>query len=244
VTDTTHVVLAATAGDSVTRPLLFAPPFIISVDSTTQVTMNVPALATTSTGTASIGCSHQGYPLFDQGGRGYFAAANAGDWPNQASYTDANYQKLMGDYTWANTWRGTPGGSWSNPPASSADRASTAGYLQPNREFYNPVAYAIWTTPATPLTEGTAIGTLANIPTDCTTGVGYWAVDDGPTLSVSYVYPNGGSTFTKGRLYKCTSTDMWEIYYTPLGEHSLAGGAPEPPAASGEVRVPRSFRVN
>jgi len=69
-------------------------------------------------------------------------------------------------------------------------------------------------------TTGIGRGVLASIPATCTTGVGYWATDQG----------NWNQSGDDGVLYKCTSTDTWEVYYTPYAyPHPLRGeGEPEP----------------
>jgi hypothetical protein len=229
------------------RVLVFGDPFVVSVDSATQVTMSVPALSTGTGGTMTIGCSHQGYPLMDQGGRGAFASANVGNWPNSASYTDANFEQLLPDVTFGNNWRGTPGGSWTNPPASFADKASSAGYFQPNRDFYNPVDYAVEPASAFDGSAGAGIGPIANRPASCVTGVYFWAVDEGNwnAGSFTYTYPNGGTTRTQGVLYRCETgdgaggnPDTWVLDYTPYCyPHQLITGAPCP--SSGTSRRSR-----
>ena len=73
-------------------------------------------------------------------------------------------------------------------------------YIKPNRDYYNEVT-------SFDGTSGTGYGTLANRPTTCTTGVGYWATDQGEWNS-----KNPGAD---GQLHKCTSTNTWELYYTP-----------------------------
>ena len=54
---------------------------------------------------------------------------------------------------------------------------------------------------------GIGRGTLASRPATCTTGVGYWATDQGEWKS-----KNPGPD---GQFYKCTSTNTWTLYYTP-----------------------------
>jgi hypothetical protein len=72
-------------------------------------------------------------------------------------------------------------------------------HIQENREFYN-------YTETFDGTSGVGIGTLANRPSTCTPGVGYWATDAG-------TWNQNGED---GILYKCTSPNNWEIYYEPL----------------------------
>jgi hypothetical protein len=79
---------------------------------------------------------------------------------------------------------------------------------------------------------GTGRGTLAARPATCTTGVGYWATDQG----------NWNTLGTSGRLYKCTATNTWNVYYTPLPyPHPLRGGSvpgdTDPPSPPGNLRL-------
>jgi hypothetical protein len=62
---------------------------------------------------------------------------------------------------------------------------------------------------------GTGQGSVANRPTTCTTGVAYWVTDEGS-------WDTTKSANTSGRLYKCTSTNTWTLFYTPFTyPHSL-----------------------
>jgi hypothetical protein len=72
-------------------------------------------------------------------------------------------------------------------------------HIQENREFYN-------YTETFDGTSGVGIGTLANRPPTCTPGVAYWATDVG-------TWNQNGED---GILFKCTSTNTWEIYYEPF----------------------------
>jgi hypothetical protein len=51
------------------------------------------------------------------------------------------------------------------------------------------------------------VGTIGARPKTCTTGVMYWATDEGEWWAA-----NAGAD---GRMYKCTATDMWTLFYTP-----------------------------
>jgi parallel beta-helix repeat protein len=73
-------------------------------------------------------------------------------------------------------------------------------------------------------TSGIGVGVLASRPSTCTTGVGYWATDQG----------SWNQEGDDGVLYKCTSTDTWEVYYTPYTyPHPLRDEAGTTPSASG-----------
>jgi hypothetical protein len=60
-------------------------------------------------------------------------------------------------------------------------------------------------------TAGVGVGVIASRPATCTTGVLYWATDEG---SWRTEVPITGYT-GQGRAYKCTATNTWSLYYTP-----------------------------
>jgi len=67
-------------------------------------------------------------------------------------------------------------------------------------------------------TAGIGVGVIGSIPGTCTTGVAYWATDEGEWDSTNGATPDG-------RLYKCTATDTWTLNYTPYTyPHPLASG--------------------
>jgi hypothetical protein len=71
-------------------------------------------------------------------------------------------------------------------------------------------------------TSGIGEGTLAQRPSTCTTGVAYWATDQGNW--------NTTTPGPDGQLYKCMSTNNWQLFYTPLQyPHPLISGATNPP---------------
>lgn len=75
-------------------------------------------------------------------------------------------------------------------------------------------------------TSGVAEGSLASRPSTCTTGVAYWATDQGSWNTKLAVN-------TSGQLYVCTSTNTWSLYYIPYTyPHPLQGssGATQPVA--------------
>ena len=80
-------------------------------------------------------------------------------------------------------------------------------------------------------TSGTGHGTLANRPTSCTAGVGYWATDQGSWNQSSNRYAGG---YSQGEFYKCTATNSWTLAYEPYTyPHPLVTGSsavgPNPP---------------
>jgi hypothetical protein len=87
---------------------------------------------------------------------------------------------------------------------------------------------------------GMGEGTLANRPTTCTTGVGYWATDQGSwNQSGLACSSNGAGTGQgcQGELFTCTSANTWTPAYTPYTyPHPLVSGtsstatAPPPPS--------------
>jgi len=95
-----------------------------------------------------------------------------------------------------------------------------------NREWYaESLTQAAQTSPTSPFngTSGMGHGTLANCPTTCTTGVGYWATDQGN-------WNQSGDGFGQGELFVCTAPNTWTLYYIPyVYPHPLVSGAPPPP---------------
>lgn len=164
-------------------------------------------------GTFNGTSTSDGYPCLDMPGRG------AGDllvglhpnkvnnttgtirWPNQA------HEPI---YMWNNT--GTFASGW----GGSALNNNTGGRAAANRDYYAQ-ASGIQTNATTPFngTSGTGWGTLANRPTTCTTGVAYWATDQGD-WNTSASNPYGvNQSGNSGVLYVATATDTWSLYYEP-----------------------------
>lgn len=221
VTNGTTIVLDKSATASTTAVLLMADPFIVSITNSTTAVMNVPATASQSGRTLSIGYTNQGYPLLDQPGRGYFASANAGNWPNASSYSELNYQALMPIYLAANVWNG------GEPPATAVYFPSTTGYMKTNREWYDQLPAGRFNG-----TVGTGYGTLSQRPATCTTGVGYWATDQG----------SWNASGADGVLYKCTARNTWTLYYTPYSyPHPLTGLSSNPPTT--KLTAPKNLRI-
>jgi hypothetical protein len=102
---------------------------------------------------------------------------------------------------------------WNNSGRAPNIANVTSGYsaVAINRDFYTDDSAgspAALTTPGTTLATGVKFGTLANRPTSCTTGVGYYATDQGS-------WNTSGGAFGQGQFYKCTSTNTWTLTYTP-----------------------------
>jgi hypothetical protein len=124
-------------------------------------------------------------------------------------------------YIWSNTINGG---------AVSYASSSTLRVIR-SRDFYvenpNQVAQSSLTAPFDGTnTLGIGHGTLGNRATNCTTGVGYWATDQGSW--------NQSGSGGQGQLYICTATNTWTLYYTPYTyPHPLIGGnapgTPNPP---------------
>lgn len=83
----------------------------------------------------------------------------------------------------------------------------------PNNLFNNN-DYYLWCNPSSPTgcttyngTQGVGSGILAARPATCTTGVGYWATDQG-NWNTSGI---GG----QGELFICSATNTWTLSYTP-----------------------------
>lgn len=104
-------------------------------------------------------------------------------------------------------------------------RNSSGDHIKINRDFYRDASGFNGN-------SGVGSGTLANRPSTCTTGVGYWATDQGNW--------NKNGSGGQGVLYKCTSTNKWELYYTPYEyPHPLRNAPPE----SGDLTQPKIINI-
>lgn len=90
--------------------------------------------------------------------------------------------------------------------------SSYAGMIA-NRDWYtdnsngSPAAQTSSSAPFSGAT-GMGFGIVSRRPSTCTTGVGYYATDEG-------AWNTSGNSFGNGRLYVCTATNTWTLYYTP-----------------------------
>lgn len=167
------------------------------------------------------GNTGHGYPCRDQVGRGPETDA-ANDWPTKTT-TAVYSEALFGSYFWSNTLGGSApvyasdgsgNISVSNATNDAMPNNASTYHILPNRDFYNETASFNGTV-------GVGSGTLASRPSTCTTGVAYWATDQGS-------WNNSGSG-GQGQLYKCTATDTWSLYYTPYTyPHPLQATATAP----------------
>ena len=104
------------------------------------------------------------------------------------------------------------------PPCSTSDAQSVVSlvngsspYIVDGRDYQNERS-------GFDGTIGTGVGLKASRPSTCTTGVYYWATDEGEWNSL-----HSGAD---GNLYKCTATDTWTLFYTPYDyPHPLQGAA-------------------
>jgi hypothetical protein len=135
----------------------------------------------------------------------------AGDWQIREEYADSidpttnsQPQHVSDTYYFLNTQNG------SNVNASETQDCCSA--IAANVDYFNYSASFNGT-------SGVGSGTLATRPATCTTGVGYWATDQGSWNTLG----------ADGLFYKCTSTNTWSQYYTPyIYPHPLRGGSTTP----------------
>lgn len=192
---------------------------IASNTSTTVTTVNPVSESTWySTGFAA-GDNYQilrSTVCADQGGRGAGVYVS-GTTPSPSGPLN---QALDPVYEFADTLNGSVNGYFSD---------NDNNRLIANRDFYTDSGSAAQTSASSPFngTTGVGHGTLANRPSSCTTGVAYWATDQG-------TWNTSGNGFGQGVLYKCTSTNTWSVFYTPYTyPHPLTSGgsvlSPAPP---------------
>ncbi len=136
-------------------------------------------------------------------------------------------------YIWFNTFRG------GTPSFGVSGVGSDTARVIRSRDFYvENTNQASQSNSVAPFdgtnTIGVGHGTLTNRPATCTTGVAYWATDQGNW--------NQSGSGEQGQLFVCTATNSWTPYYTPYtyphplvaGGTTGTGGTPDPPTA---VRV-------
>lgn len=142
--------------------------------------------------------SGTGYPCLDQPGRGA-GQLLTGSHPNKLNDSTGTRawpnQALEPIYIWGNV--GSPSTEYSGSYYSNNTSTASGARVQADRDYYAQ-ASGIQTSATSPFngTTGTGWGTIANRPTTCTTGVGYWATDE-------------------NKLYVATATNTWTLYYQP-----------------------------
>jgi hypothetical protein len=141
--------------------------------------------------------SESGYACIDQIGRGKGDLMNQFSPPLPVAWPN---QALEPQYQWDNPYNGTP---YQKIPGTV--------HIVADRDFYEDTA-------SFDGTVGMGVGVIVSRPSTCTPDVAYWATDEGNWWAV-----NPGPD---GRLYKCTATDTWTLFYTPFTyPHPLQGEA-------------------
>jgi hypothetical protein len=158
-----------------------------------------------------------------------------------ASPSSPANEALSPTYVWMNTING------GNPGFGDAAgvNSDTARVIR-NRDYYGEtLGQGAQTSTTSPFNGGTTgtypgigHGTLANRPTTCTTGVAYFATDQGNW--------NTSGSGGQGVLYQCTSPNTWTLAYTPYSyPHPLVAGGvtgggnpPNPPTGLAAVVSP------
>jgi hypothetical protein len=101
-----------------------------------------------------------------------------------------------------------------------------------NEHYYN-YGGTVQSSATTPFSGATGVGVGTKVspnyrPTTCTTGVAYWATDEGEWDSTNGATPDG-------QLYTCTATNTWTLSYTPYTyPHPLTAGDDATPPVPGD----------
>lgn len=136
--------------------------------------------------------------------------------PDMIVPAPSNYNPLVNNtYVFNNTVNGSVSNMVAGSVGNGCGIAENSNYWNGNASFNG--------------TVGVGIGVLASRPSTCTTGVGYWATDQGNW--------NQSGSGGQGVFYKCISTNTWSPYYTPYTyPYPLAaGGGSVPPASISAV---------
>jgi hypothetical protein len=140
-------------------------------------------------------------------------------------------------YEWTDAYQSYPG--YGCGTASTILCLNIAGGLTQNQDWYNNTQTwngTTFTGPAFNGTVGTGSGVLSARPSSCTTGVAYWATDQGSWNTTATPSPVSAAG-TQGELFTCTVTNIWTLYYTPYTyPHPLT-------ASSGTVVPPTGLQA-
>jgi hypothetical protein len=145
--------------------------------------------------------------LYDQKGNPPGTSGEYEDWVTGQDYVYYPAYDMVDDtYIWNNYTDGSP--ETEIFVAGEGGYKDSDWFIQPDRDYWFTTGTA-QTDSSTPFngTTGVGYGIIDYRPSTCTTGVGYWATDEGGW--------NSNQSGADGQLYKCTSTDTWEVYYTP-----------------------------
>jgi hypothetical protein len=150
-----------------------------------------------------------GYPCLDQPTRGR-GDLLAGQFPNAVNTRTGTIswpnQRLEPLYEFLN--QGTVVSGWGGSYLNN----DSNGQLVENRDYYLRTASFTGA-------SGVGVGPIANRPTVCTTGVAYWATDQGEWNSTNGASPDG-------KMYVCTASNTWTARYG--GDPSNTSGVPYP----------------
>jgi len=188
----------------------------------------------------------------DQPARGsgvYYSGgtANCAGYSTGASPCSAANEALDPIYEWADSVGPCTAG-WPNCVSGSTFHGYNFGVVSgigeqiiANRDYYTETqGQSAQTNTTSPFNGSSAVGhgTLANRPPTCSTGVAYWAVDQGSWNTNNTTIP-GTPGYTQGQLYVCTSTNTWSLHYTPYTyPHPLIGGSTTPTGTAGDPPNP------
>lgn len=131
-------------------------------------------------------------------------SANDGNTPGMMGYPCKDQigrttgQVLYPFYEWNNSFNGASA-HFTVTTHTGCANPSTIDHIAENRDYYNHNT-------SFDGTIGVGSGAGASKPSTCTTGVGYWATDEGEWDST-----HAGND---GRLYRCVNS-AWELAYTP-----------------------------
>jgi hypothetical protein len=157
-----------------------------------------------------------GYPCLDDLGRGQ-GDLLSGQFPNMKNVTLGNIvawprQALEPLYEFLNTW--------DNPGTGGAVFLAASGRFAANRDYYRHNGNTGCDPDAASCTTGVGVGTIEQRPDDCTTGVAWWATNQGEWDSTDgegtpLEHDNGGAApnGADGKMYVCSAPNTWTARY-------------------------------